>query len=148
MKCRRNRVRLYQRKWPVSPATMLRSGANTSLAPRSAAPSAVQVPQAALPPTSKTPEDAFGDTGNSKAAVNQKPTPLKRLNARVLSVSPFRQGLFRLSLDNGQIWETTQADSAVDFKPSNSITIIRMTLGNYLISLTDQARTVSVKRIQ
>jgi hypothetical protein len=85
---------------------------------------------------------AFGDTGNLKAEVSQ------RLTATVLSAVPLPQGLFRLTLDNGQIWETRQADWALDFKSSNSVTISRMMLGSYAISLAGQGRTVAVKRIQ
>jgi hypothetical protein len=84
---------------------------------------------------------AFGDTG-------QRPTPPQRLTATVLSAVPLPQGLFRLTLDNGQIWETRQADWALDFKSSNSVTISRMMLGSYAISLAGQGRTVAVKRIQ
>jgi hypothetical protein len=66
----------------------------------------------------------------------------------VVNAAPVGQGLYRLTLDNGQIWQTTQADWAVDFDSRSSVTISRMLLGNYLISRTGQARTVSVKRIQ
>jgi hypothetical protein len=91
---------------------------------------------------------AFGDTGNLKAEVSRGPTPPERLTATVLSAVPLPQGLFRLTLDNGQIWETRQADWALDFKSSNSVTISRMMLGSYAISLAGQGRTVAVKRIQ
>lgn len=108
-------------------------------------------PQTTLPPHSavvekKLPEDAFGDTGNLRGS--EKPALPKRLTATVLSAVSLGQGLYRITLDNGQIWQTTQADGALDFHPSNSITISRMMLGNYLISLTGQGRTVSIKRIQ
>ena len=94
----------------------------------------------------KTPEEAFGDTGNLKGT--QKPVLPKRLTAMVVKAVPLGQGLYRLTLDNGQIWQTTQADWAVDFDSRNSVTISRMAFGNYLISRTGQNRTVSVKRIQ
>jgi len=112
-----------------------------------ASPGASKTASAAAAPTAaKTPEDAFGDTGNLKGS--QKPALPKRLTATVLKAVPLGQGLYRLTLDNGQIWQTTQADWAVDFDSSNSVTISRMLLGNYLISRTGQGRTVSVKRIQ
>jgi hypothetical protein len=132
-------------------------GVKTVPAPQSATSAASPVarqtapaPQTAAvappPSVAKTPEDAFGDTGNLKGS--QKPALPKRLTATVLKAVPLGQGLYRLTLDNGQIWQTTQADWAVDFDSSNSVTISRMLLGNYLISRTGQGRTVSVKRIQ
>jgi hypothetical protein len=88
----------------------------------------------------------FGDTGNLRGS--EKPVLPKRVTATVLSAVTLGQGLYRLTLDNGQIWQTTQADRAMDFYPRNSITITRMRFGNYLISLTGQGRTVSIKRIK
>jgi hypothetical protein len=126
-------------------------GVNTAPVPRSAtseaAPNGSQTAPAASPPAvSKTPGDAFGDTGNLIGT--QKPVLPKRLIATVLNAVPVGQGLYRLTLDNGQIWQTTQADWAVDFDSHNSVTISRMMFGNYLISRTGQGRTVSVKRLQ
>jgi len=126
-------------------------GANTVPVPHSAtsdaSPGASKTaPAGSSPAVAKTPEDAFGDTGNLKGS--QKPEPPKRLTATVLKAVPVGQGLYRLSLDNGQIWQTTQADWAVDFDSRNSVTISRMAFGNYLISRTGQNRTVSVRRIQ
>jgi len=94
----------------------------------------------------KAPQDFFGDTGNLRGS--ERPVLPKRVTATVLNAVTLGQGLYRLTLDNGQIWQTTQADRAMDFYPQNSITITRMKFGNYLISLTGQGRTVSVKRIQ
>jgi len=112
-----------------------------------ASPGATQTAPAGPPPSvAKTPEETFGDTGNLRGS--QKPVPPKRLTATVLDAVPLGQGLYRLTLDNGQIWQTTQADWALDFDARNNVTISRMTFGNYLIARTGQGRTVSVKRIQ
>jgi hypothetical protein len=128
-------------------------GANTVSVPvpHSATSAASQgAPQTAparpAPLVAKTPDDMFGDTGNLRGS--QKPVLPKQLTATVLSAVPLSQGLYRLTLDNGQIWQTTQTDGAVDFDPHNSVTISRMLLGNYLISRTGEGRTVSVKRVQ
>ena len=120
-------------------------------APHSAAsetsPGAAQSAAAEPPPAAaKTPEESFGDTGNLRGS--QRPVLPKQVTATVLDAVPLGQGLYRLTLDNGQIWQTTQADWALDFDPRNSVTISRMTFGNYLISRTGQGRTVSIKRIQ
>ena len=121
-------------------------------APSDASPGATQTAPAAPPPSvaktsvAKTPEETFGDTGNLKGS--QKPVLPKQLTATVVNAAPLGQGLYRLTLDNGQIWQTTQADGALDFDARNNVTISRMTFGNYLISRTGQGRTVSIKRIQ
>jgi len=72
----------------------------------------------------------------------------KRLEAVVTDVAPIGQGLYRLTLDNGQVWDTTQADWALEFRASNRVTISRMMLGNYLIARAGEGRTVAVKRVK
>jgi hypothetical protein len=79
---------------------------------------------------------------------NQHKDGPKRLNAVVTDVTSIGQGLYRLKLDNGQVWDTTQADWALAFHPSNTVTISRMMLGNYLISRAGGGRSVAVKRVQ
>jgi hypothetical protein len=114
----------------------------------SAAPPATPpvAPAVAPPPVAKTPEAAFGDTGNLRGT--QKPVLPKRLVATVVNAVSVGRGLYRLTLDNGQVWQTLQADWALDFNSRDNITISRMMLGNYLISHTGQGLSVSIKRIQ
>jgi hypothetical protein len=133
------RLACYDRAFGVNPV------------PRSAAPDAatgLPQPASAAPPSTvpKRPEDSFGDTGNLRGSV--KPVLPKRVTATVLNAVALGQGLYRLTLDNGQVWETTETDRAMDFYPSNRVTISRMAFGNYLVSLTGQGRTVAIKRIQ
>lgn len=118
----------------------------TSAASPGAPQNAPAAPAAPAASVVKTPQDAFGDTGNLKGT--QKPVLPKRLTATVANAVPLGRGLYRLTLDNGQIWQTTQADPAVDFAARSDVTISRMLLGNYLIALTGEWRTVAVKRIQ
>ncbi len=125
------------------------SAAPPAASQTTAAGQTAPVAQTAAAPASsvaKTPEDAFGDTGDLRGT--PKPVLPKRLTATVVKAVPLGQGLYRLTLNNGQIWQTTHADWAVDFDSSSSVTISRMAFGNYLISRTGQAITVSVKRIQ
>lgn len=127
---------------PVAhPATA--GAAATPPAPASASQTA---PASPVPAVVKTPESAFGDTGNLIGT--DKPVIPKRLTLTVLNAVPSDHGLYRLTMDNGQVWQTTQADWAVDFDAHDSVTISRMLAGNYLISHAGQGRTVAVKRIQ
>jgi hypothetical protein len=94
----------------------------------------------------ETATSSFGDNGNLRGT--KKPILPKRLNATVLNAIPLGRGLFRLTLDNGQIWQTTESDWSVDFDSRIGVTITRMAFGNYLISRAGEARAVAVKRIE
>jgi hypothetical protein len=90
----------------------------------------------------------------AKSDDNGQPHPeskadlLKNLTAQVQQVTPLPNGLYRLILDNGQIWCTTQADGALAFKANDTVTISRMVLGSYEISLAGHSTTVSATRIK
>jgi len=76
----------------------------------------------------------------------RKPTLLKNLPAQVREVTILPAGLYRLTLDNGQVWDTTQADSALAFKANDAVTISRRVLGGYEISLAGHNNSVSATR--
>ena len=88
----------------------------------------------------------FGDDGRLHTEAK---TPLpKILSAQVREVTLLPAGLYRLALDNGQVWDTTQAASALAFKANDSVTISRGLLGSHQISLADHNISVSVIRKQ
>jgi hypothetical protein len=92
------------------------------------------------------PQTQFGDDGRLHTKTD---TALpKDLSARVREVTPLSAGLYRLTLDNGQVWDTTQADSAIAFKPEDAVSITRGWLGSYHISLAGHNTSVSVARKQ
>lgn len=72
----------------------------------------------------------------------------KDLSAQVREVTSLPAGLYRLALDNGQVWDTTQADSALAFKANDAVTISRGLLGSHQISLAGHNTSVSVIRKQ
>jgi hypothetical protein len=88
----------------------------------------------------------FGDNGQLHP--NPKADLPKDLTVQVQQVTSLPNGLYRLTLDNGQVWRTTEADSALTFKANDRVTISRRVLGGYLISLAGYATSVSVKRIK
>jgi hypothetical protein len=53
-----------------------------------------------------------------------------------------------LALDNGQVWSTTQADSSLAFKANDMVTISRLLLGGYEISLAGHNTSVSATRMK
>jgi hypothetical protein len=93
------------------------------------------------------PAARFGDTGQLPAKVAQDPVP-QSLEAKVTAVTSLPEGLYRLTLDNGQVWQTRRADWALQFSASDRVTISRLALGGYQISPAGNARSVSAKRIK
>lgn len=88
----------------------------------------------------------FGDDGRLHTEAK---TPLpKNLSAQVREVTLLPAGLYRLALDNGQVWDTTQAASALAFKANDAVTISRGLLGSHQISLAGHNTSVSVVRRQ
>jgi hypothetical protein len=88
----------------------------------------------------------FGDDGRLHA--HAKADLPKNLTAQVQQVTPLPSGLYRLALDNGQVWSTVQADSALTFKANDMVTISRLFLGGYEISLTGHTTSVSATRMK
>ena len=94
------------------------------------------------------PEAQFGDTGQLQPKPALTENLPKSVTAAVRSAQPLAQGLYRLSLDNGQVWQTLEADWALHFQSSDSVTISRLPLGGYQISMAGSGRSVGAKRIQ
>jgi hypothetical protein len=68
----------------------------------------------------------FGDNGGLHP---DPPTDLpKSMTAQVQQVTALAYGLYRLTLDNGQVWRTTQADSALEFKANDRLVLSRRVL--------------------
>jgi hypothetical protein len=115
--------------------------------PSIAQPSVAQPPVAKPPSPGKTDAQAkFGDNG----ALHPVPKAdlLKTLTAQVQQAAPLPNGLYRLTLDNGQVWHTTESDMALAFKANDKVVISRGVLGSYHIALAGHATSVSVKRVQ
>jgi hypothetical protein len=99
-------------------------------------------PDAASIPT----QTRFGDDGQLRSET--KPSVPKSLTATVREVMALPAGLYRLTLDTGDVWRTTQADSALEFKVDDAVTISRLLLGGYEISLKGHTTSVSIVRIK
>ncbi len=93
-------------------------------------------------PQSAPPTAAVGTESQAK------PSLPKKLSAQVREVTVLPAGLYRLALDNGQVWDTTQAASALAFKANDAVTITQGLLGSHQISLAGHSTSVSVIRKQ
>jgi hypothetical protein len=113
-----------------------------------AAASDAAKPQPSAPPKAarSDAQAGFGDDG--RLQTQPKPHVPKTLTAQVQAVVPLAPGLYRLRLDNGQVWDTTQEDSSLTFKANDAVTISRLILGGYQISLSGHTTSVSATRKQ
>jgi hypothetical protein len=96
---------------------------------------------------SKTePLAGFGDNGGLHPS-SQTDLP-KSITVRIQQVTPLAYGLYRLTLDNGQVWRTTQEDSALEFKANDMVTISRRVMGGYGVSLAGRNASVNATRMR
>lgn len=103
-----------------------------------------------VPQSGSTKPDAqaqFGDDGQLHRDTPSRIVPPKNLTGHVQQVASLANGLYRLTLDNGQIWQTTEADGGVGFKVNDKVTISRRVLSGYLISSAGNA-SVGAKRVK
>ena len=92
------------------------------------------------------PLEKFGDDGGLHPN-SQRDQP-KSMTVHVQQVTPLAYGLYRLTLENGQVWRTTQGDSALEFKANDMVTISRRVMGGYEVSLTGRNASVNATRIK
>ena len=120
---------------------------DAAMAVLKAAPGAAK-PQPAPPSgaVGTEPQAKFGDDG--RFHTEAKPRLPRNLSAQVREVTLLPAGLYRLTLDNGQVWDTTQADSALVFKANDAVTISRLMFSGYEISLAGHNTSVSAARKQ
>jgi hypothetical protein len=91
---------------------------------------------------------SFGDNVDLQQKRAPKVDLPKMIEVKVTQATSLGQGLYRLTLDNGQVWQTGEADWTLEFKSTDVITISRLPLGGYQISMPGKARSVAARRIQ
>ncbi len=92
------------------------------------------------------PSAKFGDSGRLHPDA-QTDLP-KSITVQVQRATPLAHGLYQLTLDNGQVWRTTDGDSAIEFKANDMVTISRRVMGGYEVSLTGRNASVNATRIK
>lgn len=116
------------------------------VAPPAASPAQPATAPAVQPVAAPAAAAKFGDNGQLQSKKNAGPP--RKLDAKVQSAARLSGGRYRLTLDNGQVWETMQGDWALGFNSGDTVTISRMLFDSYQISLAGQGRSVGIKRIQ
>jgi hypothetical protein len=94
------------------------------------------------------PQAQFGDNGQLQRDQKTKAEVPKSLTGQVQQVTALANGRYRLTLDNGQVWQTDPADWTMEFKVGETVTITRFSLGGYQISLAGSARGIGAKRVK
>ena len=89
---------------------------------------------------------AFADEDRLHPRV--KPNVPKSMTAQLTQAQPLAGGLYRLILNNGQVWNTTQADSSLAFTDNDAVVISRLLLGGYEISRAGHTTSVSAVRVK
>jgi hypothetical protein len=119
---------------------------------RATPPAAPAAPASAAPAAAAVPAPSFGDTGHLapevKAQEAARQSLPKSLNLTVQNAVALPHGLYRLYLDNDQVWETRDAHWAVAFQANDAVTITRMLMGGYQISLSGRGQSIGIKRIK
>jgi hypothetical protein len=90
----------------------------------------------------------FGDTGQLHPERKSMTDLPKNVTAQVQQVTPLAKSLYQVTLDNGQVWQTTQADWAIAFRAGDRVTISRLPLGGYQISVAGNNLSIGAKRIK
>ena len=90
----------------------------------------------------------FGDYGQLAQDRKAQSDVPKSVTAQIAQLSSLPNGLFCLTLDNQQSWQTTQVDWALDFKVGDRVLIARLPLGGYQVSVAGNGRSVGAKRTQ
>jgi hypothetical protein len=93
-------------------------------------------------------EARFGDKGQLPGDAQARSSMPSELKAYVKRVASLPNGRYLLTLDNNQVWQTTEANWAVEFNPEDAVTISRLRLGGYQIALSGENRSLGVKRTQ
>ena len=99
------------------------------------------------PGVSAAAKSRFGENGQLRGDVEFRRSMPKQIKVNVKRVAALPNGRYLLTLDNDEIWQTTERDWAVEFRPDEPITISRLPLGGYQIASTGQHRSVGIKRI-
>lgn len=117
--------------------------ARPAVAPVAAAsaPAAVVAPVAAAP--------ALGDESLKKKKPDRKAEAApKGLEAEVVAVRESRPQIFRMTLDNGQIWQQMESSTLFHVRNGDRVRIEKGTMGSYRMSLAKGSGWVRVTRIE
>ena len=128
---------------PVSSQSSIPAASSSNISPQQSAPTVVSTPrpQAPVPATSKGWfQDIFGSTRSPYAPVV----------SRMQSYSFNQQGLFTVSLVNGQVWQQADANRARWRMAASSYNIVIKPdpAGNFVMAIQNTQESYTVRRLR
>jgi hypothetical protein len=153
------RLVCYDRVFQAGDATPANAAAPRAAAPAASAPPAATAtvrptaPAVAVAPAAATPAPAMGDESvrrNVKEREAAKATEPTSLEAKVTALRETRPEIFRVTLDNGQVWQQMDMSSLFHLETGDTIRIEKGTMGGYRMARTSKGRSgwVRVTRLQ
>jgi hypothetical protein len=139
------RLACYDAAFGRASSGMSTSGGPAQPAGKVSAPSAKLAAPAAGGTTANA-VDKFGDYGQLERDRHANSDLPKRESAQIIRLASLPNGRVRLTLDNQQSWDTTEADWAIVFKVGERVQIDRLPLGGYQVSLVGNNHSVGAKR--
>lgn len=116
------------------------------------APPPVEPPTAALPvplarPATEAPADVadFGAEQLRGSASREEQQQARALTAKVTGTRETRRNVFRVTLDNGQIWQQMDMDSLFHVQVGDTVEISRGRLGGYRMGRTSRGGSAWVR---
>ena len=82
------------------------------------------------------------------AQEREQDRPAQRLAATITHVLALPRGNFRLTLDNGQVWQEIRYDRSTRYAVGDGVEIRRGTLGSYNLASEATGRRAKVRRIR
>lgn len=140
------------RKAPAAPAPTASAPASAPAQATGAARPQPKPPAAAASTKPVTPAGEFGlDPGavRKKRAVENPELPQEsdKVAARVKSVTTKAHGEYRITMDDGQVWDETQQSGKFAPEVGETVTLRRALLGSYFLDRNVGA-TLRVRRVQ
>ena len=83
--------------------------------------------------------------GAKQAAGDSTPEKNSSVTATVTALQRRQDGLFVVTLDNGQVWAQSELDSRAELRPGDTVTVRRGALGSHLL-ITPAGIGTRVKR--
>jgi hypothetical protein len=95
-----------------------------------------------------TPQENFGIERRRSAAAAEALESVREVRARIAGVRDLPEGRRLLTLDNGQVWRTTEANPAVRWRVGDELVITRGALKSFRASAVGSSRVLGVRRVE
>jgi len=117
-------------------------------APRAAAPAVAASAAAPAAVAAPAPAPALGDETLKKAQKEKASSEPRHLEAKVTAARQTRPELFRLTLDNGQVWQQQDVSSLFHVEVGDGVRVEKGSMGSYRMAKVGGSGWVRVTRVE